>query len=542
MDPNELASVLPARIIETRQSGQRASIRGSVILITNTAPIPTAVISDRNPMTPEWRVVVAAFEASKGEKNAQADSLFDEKQNAILSAQPIATRARLEAFTDSHPLPSKSQNRLVRYLRWNFFSMYRKIFAAVFIANIVAAVVFLSQLRYRSTSIAMYQNAATAAAANFCIGILMRNEHVVNALFIIACSVPHSAPLWIRRQAAKVYSYGGVHSACGVSGAMWYIIFCGLLTNEFRKSNSVETSLAITSGFILILLVFILAFAHPHMRMRYHDAFESIHRFAGWTIIGVFWAQTILLASSASRLVHQPLGQTLLQTPTLWFLIIITCCIIYPWARLRRREVQVDQLSKHATRLHFNYRTMETSLGVRITDAPLKETHAFATIPNYDCKPGFSCIVSNAGDWTKKVINNPPKKIWVKGAPTLGVIRVALMFKKILVIATGSGIGPCLSILQAKPDYPMRVLWSAKSPEETYGRGVMSSVFRADPDAIVVDTKKTGRGDLHALAYSLFLESGAEAAVIISNPVVTKKVVYALETRGIPVFGAIFDS
>lgn len=519
------------------------STRGSIICITNAAPIPNAVISDRNPVTPDWRVVVATFKSVGGEKVVQADSLFDEKKDALLSsAQPIATQDRLEALTDTYPLPGKPRNRFVRYLRWNFFSMYRKMFAAVFIANVVAAIVFLAQLRYHTTSTTMYENAATAAAANFCVGILMRNEHVVNALFIIACSVPHSAPLWVRRQAAKVYSYGGVHSACGVSGAIWYIIFTGLLVNEFHRRNSVETGVATTSGIILLLLVFILALAHPFLRMRFHNLFESVHRFAGWSVVGVFWAQTILLSLAASRRANQPLGLILARTPTFWFLAVITCCIVYPWTRLRRREVKVDQLSKHAARLHFNYRTMETSLGVRITDAPLKETHAFATIPNYDNKPGFSCIVSNAGDWTKKIINNPPKKIWVKGAPTLGVIRVALMFKKILVITTGSGIGPCLSILQAKPDYPMRVLWSAKCPGDTYGPEVMSSVFRADPDAIVVDTEKTGRGRLHALAYSMFLESGAEAAVVISNPVVTKKVVYALETRGIPVFGAIFDS
>ncbi|GAB7351068.1 hypothetical protein MBLNU459_g1545t1 [Dothideomycetes sp. NU459] len=545
MGPSELATVPPAHVTETYHARPRHSTRGSVIRITSSGPIPSAVISDRTSVTEHWHVVVAAFETCSEEKLVKRDSLLDEKQDISLSGSQlhrIATQERLECFTDAYPLPRKSKNKLLRYLRWNFFTMYRRIFAAVFIGNAVAIVVFLSQLRYHNTSILMYENAATAAAANFCIGILMRNEHVVNALFVVACSIPHSAPLWIRRQAAKVYSYGGLHSSCGVSGALWYIIFCGLLTSEFARSNSVETGLAITSGVILILLVFILIFAHPYLRMRYHDAFESIHRFAGWTVIAAFWVQTILLGLSASRVANKALGWILLRTPTFWFLLVITCCIVYPWTRLRRRKVDVERLSEHATRLHFNYRRMDTSFGIRTTDSPLKETHAFATIPNYDREPGFSCIVSNAGDWTKKIINNPPERLWVRGAPTLGVIRVSLMFRKVLVIATGSGIGPCLSILQAKPDYPMRVLWSAKSPEVTYGQKVMDSVFRADPDAIVVDTKKTGRGCLLDVAYSLFMESGAEAAVIISNPVVTKKVVYGLETRGIPVFGAIFDS
>ncbi len=45
-----------------------------------------------------------------------------------------------------------------------------------------------------------------------------------------------------------------------------------------------------------------------------------------------------------------------------------------------------------------------------------------------------------------------------------------------------------------------------------------------------------------ALTYQLVLESNAEAVFIISNPKVTKKVVYGMETRGIPAYGAIFDS
>jgi len=40
----------------------------------------------------------------------------------------------------------------------------------------------------------------------------------------------------------------------------------------------------------------------------------------------------------------------------------------------------------------------------------------------------------------------------------------------------------------------------------------------------------------------MLAESDCEAAVVISNPTVTKRVVYGLETRGIPAFGAIFDS
>jgi NAD(P)H-flavin reductase len=149
---------------------------------------------------------------------------------------------------------------------------------------------------------------------------------------------------------------------------------------------------------------------------------------------------------------------------------------------------------------------------------------------------------SRAGDWTSNFIDNPPTRIWVKGAPIYGVMRVALMFKKVLVVATGTGIGPCLSLLESCPEHPMHVLWMGSNPRESFGDTIINSVYTADSDACIVDTSKAGRGDILRLAHARYVESQSEAVVIISNAKVTRLVVGGLESRGIPVFGAIFDS
>ena len=71
---------------------------------------------------------------------------------------------------------------------------------------------------------------------------------------------------------------------------------------------------------------------------------------------------------------------------------------------------------------------------------------------------------------------------------------------------------------------------------------IMNSVLLADSDAIIWNTRELGRPDMVALTYQLVLERNAEAVFVISNPKVTAKVVYGMETRGIPAYGAIFDS
>ncbi len=44
------------------------------------------------------------------------------------------------------------------------------------------------------------------------------------------------------------------------------------------------------------------------------------------------------------------------------------------------------------------------------------------------------------------------------------------------------------------------------------------------------------------LTYKMVQDFNAEAVVVISNEPLTRKVVYGLMSRGIPAFGAIWDS
>lgn len=279
--------------------------------------------------------------------------------------------------------------------------------------------------------------------------------------------------------------------------------------------------------------------AYPMFRNRYHDAWENIHRYGGYTAIGLVWAQIIIIAIITS---NDNTGKALIKTPAFWFLIIITGFIIHPYLYLRRVPVNAQKLSNHATRLWFDDRTQRSCVGARLSHDFLTENHAFATIPNREGQKGYSVIISNAGDWTRAIINNPPAKIWLKGAPTTGVLRIASLFEPIVIVTTGSGIGPCLSFLQSQPDHPVRVLWSARSPEQTYGKEILASVLISDPKAVIIDTKVTGQPDLEALTYALYKEIDAEAIAIFSNPRVTRDMVFAMESRKVPAFGAIFDS
>lgn len=119
---------------------------------------------------------------------------------------------------------------------------------------------------------------------------------------------------------------------------------------------------------------------------------------------------------------------------------------------------------------------------------------------------------------------------------------MAQLFRKVIVVTTGSGIGPCLGTMMKIPATTCRVLWSAPEPRQTFGDEICDRVLDVDPNAVIVDTHALGRKDLVRLAYAMYKEEKAEAVFCVSNKEVTKWVVYELESRGIPAFGPIWDS
>lgn len=482
-------------------------------------------------------------------RDAHSNDSFDfdlEKGLAVSKISPISGHSRSESQTtilsnwtvETINVPAKRQSKLIRDVRHTYLNVYRRLFSIVFIANMVGLIVFLA--RNRTADKLSLSDMATAASANICVAILIRQDYIVNFLFKIFWRVPHSAPLRLRRIVAKVYENGGIHSGSAVAGTIWFILLTIAVTIDFVQ-NVLRSIPVLTLTYVLVvLLMAIIALAYPRFRFASHNTFEYTHRFAGWTAVGLFWAEIMLLAHNMSESTGENMGMVLLHLPTFWILIIITFHIILPWLRLRKWHFEPERLSPHALRLRFKQRLPPLS-GLAIAEFPLGEWHQFATFPND--QGGGSMIISNAGDWTKRNIMSDNTRYWVRGLPKTGVMSMAFVFSRVVVVTTGSGIGPCLSFLaEPRRKTVCRVLWSTPAPLKTYGHEIQNMVLRADPEAVIIDTRASGRPDMVAITYSMFIEMGAEAVFCISNPKLTRKIVYAMESRGIPAYGPVWDS
>ncbi|KAI5862061.1 hypothetical protein GGS23DRAFT_574336 [Durotheca rogersii] len=446
----------------------------------------------------------------------------------------------VEEMEEEHELPEKNGLHGLRWVRHRALMAYRKLFGVIFLANLSVFVFLLWDSRDRNYSLPQ-SHLATAVSANLMVAVLLRQDYVVNFIYWMCSRVPTSMPLSIRRHFARVYHNGGVHSGCAVSATVWWVIFTVSASRDSTGQVLSSTKLA-TLGLtylILFLLLAIVVMAYPTIRIAMHDQFEWIHRFGGWSALALVWAHIIASAASTSS---EPLATTLAKTPSIYLVAVTTFSVALPWMRLRRVKVVPEPLSKHAVRLHFDFCTPgpSTSLGVRITDRPMVEWHAFAAIPDPSGK-GFSIIVSKAGDWTKRIIEKPPTSIWTRGTPASGVLAITPLFKKVVLLATGSGIGPCLPVIMERR-VPCHVVWSTKNPVATYGQKIIDMVLACDPEAVIWDTDERGRPDLTKLAYQAYKDSGAECVCIISNRSTIAKTTYQLESRGIPAFGPILDS
>lgn len=391
---------------------------------------------------------------------------------------------------------------------------HNRLAAAVVVANIAALAG-----GFGSTLEAM----SDLALANFVLAVLIRQQYVINLLFKLATSAPASWPLKLRWTLGKVYHFGGLHIGAALSATGWFVIFAGSMTYQALYGIvSVSNVVLVLTYLISGLLIAMIVMALPSLRARFHNRFEISHRFGGWTVLVLFCVHSLLTSASP------------------WLLVIVGS-VALPWMRLRRVPVKMERPSSHVTLVRFDYGvTPFAGSSTAVSRNPLIEWHSFANVPAPG-QHGFRLTISRAGDWTGALIDDMPTHLWVKGIPTAGVGNIDRLFKRVIWVATGSGIGPCLPHLLAQ-EVPSRLVWSTRDPLKTYGAGLVDEILSVQPDAVIWDTTRSGKPDLVQLTYAAYRAFDAEAVICISNKATTWHIVEQMEIRGIPAYGAIWDS
>lgn len=429
-----------------------------------------------------------------------------------------------------------------RMLKHPRLAHYNRLVALAMTINLGWAVYGVTAAHWWTSDGADLGALAMMAQTNLAAAVLFRQQYVLNGLAWLVTRPPTSWPLRVRWALGKYYHFGGLHMGAAVAGTLWYVILVVSMIRDAVAGVGEASSARILLGLtIATTFTVMVVMAVPRLRAAQHDRFEVTHRFCGWAALVLVWVNTMLFVDG-----------DLLRAPAFWLVMLSVLMALWPWLLLRRVPIGYQRPSSHAVILRLDHGAAPAVGTTRpISRRPFVGWHHFANVPAAPGGAGYRMLVSRAGDWTAAFIDEPPTHVWVRGIPTVGVANVRKLFTKVVIVATGSGIGPVLGHV-LDTSVPSRLVWVTKNPRLTFGEAFVEEIEAAQPDALIWDTgarrgersdgRMHGKPDVLALAYDAYTESGAEAVICVSNRTVTRQVVHGLERCGIPAFGPIWDS
>jgi NAD(P)H-flavin reductase len=449
------------------------------------------------------------------------------------AARQTATEVSLAPVVERHPKHAAASP--VRARRH-----YYTLALVVTVVDAVATIVARPDGGWHAADGSAVRVFSALALANFVVAVLFRQTAVVNTLFNLAAAMPRRFPHRLLRTASRVYTIGGIHVGAAAAGTAFFLAALAYQLDSYVRGLAAPTTwmlgVSIAAGVLLIVIV---GCAMPTIRYRRHKLFEFTHRFGGWLAVALLWvltAQTLSQrAGGSSRL------SIWLQSPRLWAVMVITLSIALPWLRLRRVEISVDRPSSHVAIVKVRGpRAPRVGSTLAVSRTPLGEWHSFACFGDAR-EHQVTILVSRAGDWTARFIDDPPRHLWVRGIPAAALARIEVLHKRLVYVCTGSGIGPMLGQILAR-QVPATLVWSTRSPRRTYGEAIVDQIIEAIPSATIWDTTEQGTADVPELAIRAAQSFQADAALVVSNQATTWRVAEALERAGVPAFGPIWDS
>ncbi|KAF5251095.1 hypothetical protein FANTH_3857 [Fusarium anthophilum] len=250
---------------------------------------------------------------------------------------------------------------------------------------------------------------------------------------------------------------------------------------------------------------------------------------------GMTWAFVIL-----SNMNTKDHGR-LLRGQEVWFAIFITILIALPWATLREVPVQVEFPSPKVAIIRFD-RGMQQGLTGRISRTAVKEFHAFGIVSEGINSQYHYMVCGVQGDFTRKILSDPPKTLWTRELKFAGVGHSSAMYKRGIRVCTGTGIGAALSTCIQSPNWFL--IWIGSDQDKTFGSTITDLIYKhIEPKRMILwDTKKEGRRpDTIQLIKETWQRFEAEVVFITSNRQGNDEIMQGCYIENIPAFGTLWD-
>ncbi|KAF2649043.1 hypothetical protein K491DRAFT_735745 [Lophiostoma macrostomum CBS 122681] len=430
--------------------------------------------------------------------------------------------------------PKRKVSRWILFQLW--FNTYRKLFTFVTLLNLTGIILAaLGKFPYAVNHL------GALVLGNLLCAILFRTEVWMRGMYLICIyGTKWWAPLPIKYAATSFLQHvGGIHSGCALSGASWLLFkVVDIIIYRAVQNPAVIVMGVVTNVFIIISVLS----AFPWVRNTHHNIFEKHHRFVGWLGLAATWVFVVtgnvydIKTGEWSTNAH-----SFLSAQELWFAVLMTAFVLAPWVTLREVPVEVEIPSPKVAVLKFK-RGMQQGLLGRISRTSIMEYHAFGIISEGRKSDCHYMICGVQGDFTKTLVDNPPKSVWTRELKFAGVGNCSAMFKRGIRICTGTGIGAALSTCIQSPNWFL--IWIGSDQEKTFGPTIAGLVHNnIEPERMILwDSKKRGgRPDTMQLLRDTWKSWGAEVIFITSNMQGNDEMMQGCLAEGMCAFGTLWD-
>ncbi|KAH9951391.1 hypothetical protein B0H21DRAFT_279774 [Amylocystis lapponica] len=484
---------------------------------------------------------VSVFPASLTPPNEKAVHSPKDEKHALVTANvfpvPSPTKKEVDA-APAKPPPSKPKKKKVsKWIIWTlWYDMYRKLFTIAFVVNIVG-------FGFAASGHWNYpiKYGGAMAVANFNVSVLVRNEIFGRCLYgFVNTFFAKWPPLWWRLGCTSVLQHlGGIHSGCAISGIIWL----GLRVGKVFNSHASENNVILVFGILTLVAMCVTAVAgFPWVRNSHHNVFERNHRFFGWTSLFLSWI-FILLGDlwDTNTKTWNISGLHIVHQQDFWYVIGMTAWIVLPWICTRYVPVEIELPSPKVAVLRFE-RGMQQGLLARISRSAVKEYHAFGVISEGPHAKYHYLICGVQGDFTRSLVNDPPRKIWTRELKLAGVSNTSKIYSRGIRICTGTGIGAALATCIQSPYWYL--IWIGSDQEKTFGPTISGLIHRnLGPERYLLwDSKvRGGRPDTMKILKEVYHSWNAEMVFITSNYIGNSEMMQGCKEAGIPCFGTLWD-
>lgn len=369
--------------------------------------------------------------------------------------------------------------------------------------------------------------AVDCSLAAFCIAVAARHDGIVRGVFVLGRLVPSY------RLHQLAYHLGQLHRAMAMAGVAWLAAAVALTV----RSSPIAGMACIG---VLAILVVMTRTARDRVRQSQHNRFELAHRLGGWAALGIL--AVIVPVQAAQSLPPGSDVVSLLRQPPVLLLAVLGVLVAHPWLGVRRLPAEVLSVTRHVVVVALPGRR---SLGefVRVSREG-REWHSFAVATaGSEGADRYCLVIRRAGDWTERLASDvehgrAPARLWVRRMRGYGFMYHAQAYRRVLMVATGAGIGPVLPYLLGKSPVQFECLWIGRRHRAAMGSDLVDRVL-AGGSVTLIDTSE-GRPDVGACVARV--AHRFDAVFVVSNDTVRDSVGRACEALGVPWYGPTFDS